>query len=66
MNPQSPLKQAGILIEPPRSAPIPIGEHLEATRAPSPPLEPPGVLLTSHGFLDLPKILLLASQVIAN
>lgn len=50
MNPQIPQNAAGILIEPPKSLPIPKGEHLDAIKPPSPPEDPPVALLGSHGF----------------
>ena len=39
--PNTPLKKAGIRIEPPMSEPRPIGEPPDPTAAPSPPEEPP-------------------------
>ena len=41
--PKIPLKKAGILIEPPTSDPMPIGDPPEAKMAASPPEEPPGI-----------------------
>ena len=43
--PKTPLKNAGRRIEPPMSAPSPIGEPPEPTTAPSPPDDPPAVRL---------------------
>jgi len=48
------VKQAGERTEPPRSLPIPIGEHLALIAADSPPEDPPGYLVVSHGFYVLP------------
>ena len=41
--PKTPLKNAGMRIEPPMSAPSPSGEPPEPTTAPSPPDDPPAV-----------------------
>ena len=41
--PKTPLKKAGIRIEPPKSVPIPNGANPEPIAAPSPPEEPPAV-----------------------
>ena len=43
--PKTPLKNAGMRIEPPMSAPRPSGEPPEPTTAPSPPDDPPAVRL---------------------
>ena len=45
--PKTPLKNAGSRIEPPMSEPSPIGAKPEPTEAPSPPEDPPAVLLSS-------------------
>ena len=45
-------------IEPPKSVPRAKGAMAEATAAPDPPLDPPAVTFTSHGFRVVPKILL--------
>ena len=48
------------------SPPKPIGEHLELTKAPSPPELPPGVLFLSHGFYVLPHNKLLHYEFIQS
>lgn len=50
LNPTQPQNADGILIEPPISVPIPTGLQHEAINPPSPPEEPPVVLVVSHGF----------------
>jgi hypothetical protein len=57
------LNEAGILILPPISDPTPITDPRIASNPPSPPVDPPVVLLTSHGFKALPYIKLLDSIV---
>ena len=52
-----PVYIAGILKLPPISVPIPITDAPKTTKPDSPPLDPPGVLSTSRGFLAIPKIL---------
>ena len=47
LNPYTPQKAAGILTDPPESVPTPKAQTLEATRAASPPEEPP---LTKSGL----------------
>lgn len=44
LNPITPVKAAGILMLPPKSAPTAAGTHLAATSPASPPEEPPQVL----------------------
>lgn len=51
-----PQKEAGILKDPPKSEPRPMGLHLEAIKAASPPVLPPAILDLSQGFLEFPKI----------
>src|SRR6266487_1305348 len=51
LSPNSPQHAAGILIEPPPSEPSASAAIPAATAAAPPPVEPPGVLLRSHGFL---------------
>lgn len=49
-NPATPQKEAGMRMEPPVSEPIEPW-HIPAARvAPEPPLEPPGMRLTSQGL----------------
>ena len=52
------LKEQGMRIEPPKSVPRAKGAMAAATAAPDPPLDPPAVTFTSHGFRVVPKILL--------
>ena len=47
---------------PPESEPIPNPEHPAATAAASPPLDPPGVRVTSYGFEVRPKTSLTVSS----
>jgi hypothetical protein len=49
-----PQKIAGILIDPPISDPIPIGEHPDEISDPSPPEEPPQALYKSQGLRARP------------
>ncbi len=53
-NPTMPQKEAGILIEPPISVPRASGVIPAATTAPEPPLDPPGVQSSRHGFRVTP------------
>lgn len=50
-----PLKHAGILIEPAKSVPMDKGAQLLATKAASPPEEPPAVRVSSKGFFAVPQ-----------
>lgn len=54
---------AGDLTDPPKSEPIPIGEHRDEIATDSPPEEPPGYLVLSHGFRALPYILFADSKL---
>ena len=54
LRPQMPQKWAGTRVVPPRSPVIASGTAPEATRAASPPLEPPGVCSADHGLTVLP------------
>ncbi len=47
LSPNTPLKNAGMRIDPPMSAPSPSGEPPVPTTAPSPPDEPPAVRVMS-------------------
>ena len=55
--PNTPLKKAGMRIEPPTSEPSPIGEAPAPTIAPSPPELPPAVRARSYGLLVRPHTL---------
>src|SRR5690606_34291809 len=46
---------AGMRIDPPVSVPSDAIDIWDATAAPDPPLEPPGIFVRSHGFLHGPK-----------
>ena len=50
-----PLKWAGTRTEPATSEPIPILPPPNASRAPSPPVEPPGEYFELCGFVDRPQ-----------
>lgn len=55
LKPIIPVKAAGDLKDPPKSEPIPAGVHFVATRAASPPEEPPQDLFNWKGFLANPQ-----------
>src|SRR4029450_1927953 len=48
--PTTPQQLDGILIDPPPADPSAIGQRQAATAAADPPLDPPAVLLRSHGL----------------
>ena len=52
--PTRPQKEAGMRTEPPMSVPSARGTQPEATAAPEPPDDPPGVRSVFHGFLVTP------------
>jgi len=52
--PNTPLKNAGMRIDPPMSAPSPNGVPPAPTIAPSPPDEPPTMRRASYGLLVRP------------
>ena len=54
MKPTNPQAEAGILIEPPISVPVPIGVQPKAKETPVPPEEPPGENFLFHGFFVIP------------
>src|SRR6188508_668066 len=54
-SPTRPQHEAGIRIEPPPSLAWATGTMPDATAAPEPPDEPPGVRLVSHGLRVGPK-----------
>ncbi len=56
--PKTPLKELGILTEPPPSDPNAKCPNPAAIDAPAPPLDPPEVLFKFQGFKVVPKILL--------
>ena len=51
LKPNKPVNEAGIRIDPPPSAPIAAVANPAETVAAAPPLDPPGVIEVSHGFL---------------
>ena len=51
----TPLQEAGMRSEPPPSPPCAMGTIRAATAAPEPPLEPPVVLVVSHGLRATPN-----------
>ena len=53
MHPTTPQKYEGVLKLPAASVPHPKGEHLAATKAASPPLEPPAHLLPQRTLKSL-------------
>jgi hypothetical protein len=55
LKPYNPFIKLGIRIEPPMSVPQPIMEPWSARRAPSPPVEPPGVKFASSGLVVNPQ-----------
>ena len=59
----TPLHDAGIRSEPPPSPPWAMGTMRAATAAPEPPLEPPVVLVGSHGLRAGPSALLSVNGV---
>ena len=63
LKPYTPQQSDGMRMEPAMSVPIPSGEPLNATRAPSPPLDPPAVRLVLWGFSVRPNMLLSESPV---
>ena len=64
--PTTPQKEAGIRMDPATSPARANGTHPMATRAASPPDDPPGVLSRSHGFFAWPQIRLLDSGSIIS
>ena len=54
LNPTSPVKAAGMRIDPPPSVPVPIGTRPPETAAAVPPEEPPGVRSVFHGLVVVP------------
>ena len=66
LNPTMPQKEAGPRRDPATSVPIANGTHLIATKAASPPLEPPGVRFKFHGLRARPHMLLLHSGIMSS
>src|SRR5215213_10016513 len=65
-NPTSPLHDAGMRMEPPPSLAWAIGAMPEATAAPAPPLDPPGVCSGSHGLRVTPWASLSVYETVPN
>src|ERR1051325_1458640 len=61
-----PDRPAGWRIDPPVSDPSAIGTMRDATAAADPPLDPPGVRVTSHGFFVGPSAEFSVDDPIAN
>jgi len=57
---------AGVLTDPPKSVPSPKGDALDPSNAPSPPEDPPGYLVLSHGLRHLPYNLFIVSILIPS
>jgi len=55
LRPTTPHHEAGKRIEPAVSVPSDVVHKSAAKDAEEPPLDPPGSLDTSHGFLEAPK-----------
>ena len=56
LRPNTPQHAAGMRMEPPASFPWAMATMPEATAAPAPPLEPPGVRVVSHGLRVGPNL----------
>ena len=65
-NPTRPLHAAGMRIEPPPSDACAIGAIPDATAAPAPPLEPPGVCSGFHGLRVIPCASLSVYETVPN
>lgn len=63
LKPYTPQQRAGMRMDPATSVPTPRIEPRKATRAPSPPLDPPAVRLVLMGFKVRPYMLLSESAV---
>src|SRR6187402_1961439 len=61
-----PHKPAGWRIDPPVSEPSESGTMRDATATAEPPLDPPGVRVTSQGFFDGPSAEFSVDEPIAN
>ena len=66
LRPTTPQNAAGCLMEPPVSDPKDTGASKADTQALEPPLDPPGTLLRSKGFLVGPKALFSVEDPMAN
>ncbi|KAH3677385.1 hypothetical protein OGATHE_000859 [Ogataea polymorpha] len=55
LSPKRPHCVEGPRMDPPMSVPMPITDPFPANKAASPPLEPPGHLRLSNGFLVTPR-----------
>lgn len=66
ISPETPQKCEGILMLPPMSFPMPIGETPEARAAPYPPELPPTDFLLFQGLRHLPHRKLLESKLKAS
>src|SRR5207302_10253752 len=66
LRPTRPLKAAGMRVDPPPSLAVQKGTMPLATAAADPPLEPPGVLVGSHGLRVVPHALVCVKAVTPN
>src|SRR5690349_2815439 len=64
--PTTPQSAAGWRTDPPVSEPSAIGVNPAATETADPPLDPPGILSTSHGLRDGPNAECSVDDPIAN
>src|SRR5829696_3671503 len=64
--PISPVKPAGMRVEPPPSLAVAMGTRPAPTAAADPPLEPPGVRDVSHGLRVTPHALVLVKLSVPN
>jgi hypothetical protein len=66
LSPTSPLHDDGMRIEPPPSLPWAMGAIPEATAAPAPLDDPPGVRSGSHGLREMPRASLSVKGTVPN
>src|SRR5688572_8711920 len=64
--PTSPANDAGMRMDPPPSDAVANGMMPAATAAEEPPLEPPGVRVTSHGLRVTPNTLVFVKLSVPN
>src|SRR5438477_10805091 len=65
-SPTRPLHDAGMRIDPPPSLACASGAIPDATAAPAPPLEPPGVCWVFHGLRVMPCASLSVYEIVPN
>src|SRR5213082_2831714 len=66
LSPTSPVKAAGMRVEPPPSLAVQKGTSPAATAAADPPLDPPGVRVRSQGLRVVPHALVWVKAVTPN